>query len=326
MFNGKAGTRSNLRFESVGDREPDAGRDHLPFHGREMDINICPEVHSCRASSCIVGRLNTLIEHCCYHDFLRHFYYRRIHLFILHPRPNVKVTDQTDQTDRSLCSMGPIQSHMVAMIIEQLGDSAFIVRDLPGPAYAYAAALFETNDPRILDVNASYETIGVYTTPGALAGEQLQEILQQLRVESPKAKRHDIPVLYDGSDLDAVAHQLDIHPSSLIELHCSREYTCFAVGFCPGYPYLGWLHGKLQGIPRLPTPRTKTEPGSVGITGKQTAIYTLATPGGWPIIGRTPLTLVDVEDNYFPIRAGDLISFEPLSSEEDFQKLKGERL
>ncbi len=213
------------------------------------------------------------------------------------------------------------------MIIEPLGDSAFIIRDLPGPAYATAQALADLHDPRILDVNASYETIGVYTGPGELTINQLNDLLaSQPTTHIRHPKRHEIPVLYDGGDLKAVAQQFSLDPLAVIEIHCSQEYTCFAVGFCPGFPYLGWLHESIQGVPRMNTPRTHTAPGSVAITGKQTAIYPLDRPGGWPLIGRTPITLVDVDDNYFPIRAGDVVSFEPLLDEDAFRAMKGERL
>jgi len=213
------------------------------------------------------------------------------------------------------------------MIIERLGDAAFILRDLAGPAYAVAEAIADLHDPRIEDVNASYETVAVYSRPGALSVDQLQSLLADLPTLLDRApKRHDIPVLYDGEDLVAVAKHLGLQPSDVMEAHFSQEYRCFAVGFCPGFPYLGGLSEDIQGVPRMQTPRTHTPPGSVAITGKQTAVYPLDRPGGWPIIGRTPLTLVDVDDNYFPIRAGDLVSFEPLLDESEFRKLKGERL
>ena len=213
------------------------------------------------------------------------------------------------------------------MKIEALGDAAFIVRELSHPPFQVAEALLDLRDGRILDANASYETLGIYSMPGSLTSLDLEGLVEDLRLAPDQTpKRHDIPILYEGEDLPGVAKHLGISEGEVMALHCGEEYTCFAVGFCPGYPYLGWLPEELQGVPRLATPRTRTEPGSIGITGKQTGIYPLARPGGWPIIGRTPLTLVDVDDNYFPIRAGDLISFDPLRSEEEFRKLKGERL
>ena len=78
-------------------------------------------------------------------------------------------------------------------------------------------------------------------------------------------------------------------------------------------------------MPRLPTPRMRVEPGSVGLTGRQTGIYPLERPGGWNLIGRTPLELVDVEDGYFPLRPGDRVQFVAIDSVE-FSKLRGQRL
>ena len=78
----------------------------------------------------------------------------------------------------------------------------------------------------------------------------------------------------------------------------------YAIGFVPGFPYLGYLPAELCGVGRLPSPRLRVEPGSVGLTGRQTGVYPLPRPAGWNILGRTPLTLVDVADGYFPIRVG----------------------
>ena len=86
----------------------------------------------------------------------------------------------------------------------------------------------------------------------------------------------------------------------MIALHGGTRYTVYAIGFCPGFPYLGYLPDELAGVPRLPAPRLRVEEGSVGLTGRQTGIYTEVRPGGWNIVGRTPLRLVDVACEYFP--------------------------
>ena len=96
-------------------------------------------------------------------------------------------------------------------------------------------------------------------------------------------------------------------------------------GFCPGFPYLGYLPDELCGVPRLASPRVRVEPGSVGLTGRQTGLYPLARPGGWNLIGRTPLTVVDVAAGYFPIRPGDRVRFRPVARAE-YNTLAGERL
>ena len=111
----------------------------------------------------------------------------------------------------------------------------------------------------------------------------------------------------------------------MIHLHHETEYTVYAIGFCPGFPFLGYLPPALCGVPRLETPRPRLESGSVGLTGRQTGIYTEPRPGGWDILGRTPLELVNVVDGYFPLQTGDKVQFVRID-EVEFQRLKGERL
>jgi inhibitor of KinA len=103
------------------------------------------------------------------------------------------------------------------------------------------------------------------------------------------------------------------------------DYTVWAIGFCPGFPYLGYLCPELCGVPRLPSPRLRVETGTVGLTGRQTGIYTEPRPGGWNLIGRTPLELVNVKDGYFPLRTGDRVRFERID-EAEFGRLQGQRL
>ncbi len=111
----------------------------------------------------------------------------------------------------------------------------------------------------------------------------------------------------------------------LIRLHSQTVYTVYAIGFCPGFPYLGYLPEGLAGVPRLPAPRIKVAAGSVGLTGRQTGIYTEERPGGWNIVGRTPLELVNVRDNYFPLETGDRVQFRRID-ETGISKTGGERL
>ena len=135
-----------------------------------------------------------------------------------------------------------------------------------------------------------------------------------------------IPVCYEfGPDLAHVAAHLGLPAGEVIRLHTAAEYTVYAIGFVPGFPYLGYLPPGLCGVPRLTSPRLRVEPGSVGVTGRQTAVYPLARPGGWPLIGRTPLVLVDVADGFFPLRVGDRVRFARID-ERRYRELEGERL
>src|SRR4029077_17434779 len=111
----------------------------------------------------------------------------------------------------------------------------------------------------------------------------------------------------------------------VIRLHGETVYTVYAIGFCPGFPYLGYLPAPLCGGARLAAPRLRVEGGSVGLTGRQTGIYPEPRPGGWNLIGRTPLVLVDVAGGYFPLRTCDRVQFVPIDATA-FGQLQGERL
>ena len=109
----------------------------------------------------------------------------------------------------------------------------------------------------------------------------------------------EIPVKYGGEfgpDLKIMSKKLNISEESIINIHSSAIYRIYMIGFMPGFPYLGGLDERIS-FPRLSTPRIKVPSGSVGIAGKQTGIYPFESPGGWNIIGRTELSLFDVDAN-----------------------------
>ena len=217
------------------------------------------------------------------------------------------------------------------MKVERLGERAVILRDLPCQAYRLADALNSNQGlfHGFQEAVPSYDTVGIYFENRLASLSDLTGLIanavKNIGPEAP-LQYHDIPVCYEmGEDLVASADALGISPEQLVEAHVSQEYTCYAVGFCPGFGYLGYLDECISGLPRRPSPRLQVEPGSVGITGRQTAIYPSATPGGWNLIGRCPLQLVDVLQNYFPIQAGDRIRFYRVD-EAEFSRLRGERL
>ena len=133
-----------------------------------------------------------------------------------------------------------------------------------------------------------------------------------------------IPVAYGGEmgpDIDFVARHNGLSPEEVITLHTSGRYPVYMLGFTPGFPYLGGLTKKLW-TPRLETPRTRVPAGSVGIANNQTGIYPVDSPGGWRIIGRTPLKLFDPNrDDPFLVHPGEVVVFEAISGEE-FQRIK----
>ena len=203
-----------------------------------------------------------------------------------------------------------------------MGDAAFILRDLDAPPHLVANGLNLKTPKGVVEAVASYDTVGIFAS-GPFDPASLEIPGDYAALES---RSHRIPICYElGEDLEPTAKLLGLSAEELVTCHQSAEYTCYAVGFCPGFGYLGYLPDAIQGVPRRPSPRTRVEPGSMGMTGRQTAIYPLPRPGGWALIGMTPLTLVDVADEYFPIQAGDKVAFQRIGL-DDYYALKGEWL
>lgn len=132
-----------------------------------------------------------------------------------------------------------------------------------------------------------------------------------------------IPVCYDGEyapDMDDVCELTGLSKEEVIRIHSGTDYLIYMLGFLPGFPYLGGMDKRIEAA-RLDSPRTSIPVGAVGIGGKQTGIYPLASPGGWRLIGRTPVKVYDSErENPILYKAGDYIRFCPIS-EEEFQKI-----
>jgi inhibitor of KinA len=227
--------------------------------------------------------------------------------------------------------MGAFISMVVERRIFPLGDQALLVY-LPDEQTAihFAASVRQAGFPWLWDIVPAYASVGVYFDADRIRLIEVMEILQELPLstnpDSMIGKLHIIPCCYEMQlDLDRVAQRTGLTPDTVIELHTSCEYTVYAIGFCPGFPYLGYLPEPLCGVPRLASPRIRIDPGSVGLTAKQTGLYPLARPGGWNLIGRTPLVVVDVEDGFFPIRVGDRVRFKRID-ESEYRQLDGNRL
>lgn len=216
------------------------------------------------------------------------------------------------------------------MTLVPLGDQAWLVRCADERAAIRLANAIHRAAPVWLDdVLPAYATVGVYYDNRRVTCAAVEAWLKAFKPSSGAAtpgRSIKIPVCYEhGPDLPFAAELLKRSMEDVIHLHLKTEYTVYAIGFVPGFPYLGYLQKQLSGVPRLATPRTRVEPGSVGITGRQTGIYPLPRPGGWPLIGRTPLTIVDPDDGFFPISVGDRIRFERIDDSE-FKKRFGQRL
>lgn len=152
---------------------------------------------------------------------------------------------------------------------------------------------------------------------------RIEEGLQQTPFPEPKLTQ--IPAVYGepyGPDLDYVAQYHQISSEEVIQLHCSKPYLIYMIGFMPGYPYMGELPDGLI-TPRLKTPRLLVPAGSVAIAQKQTGIYSMESPGGWQIIGRTPIKLFDPPKKPPALlRMGDFVQFYPISKKE-FEQWQG---
>lgn len=126
----------------------------------------------------------------------------------------------------------------------------------------------------------------------------------------------EMPVLYEGEDLDRLAARAGISRAEVVRLHSSREYTVYFIGFMPGFPYMGPLPEPLR-LPRLSTPRIRVPAGSVAVAEELTGIYPASSPGGWHLLGRTPLRLFDPEqDPPALLLPGDMVRFRPVSAGE----------
>ncbi|HWG46184.1 MAG TPA: carboxyltransferase domain-containing protein [Gemmataceae bacterium] len=216
--------------------------------------------------------------------------------------------------------------------LQPLGDQAVLASfTAESEAFHWAAVVRRLAPPWLLDVVQAYSSVAVYFDLDQIrftaAAQALDGILRGAVADGIIATRlHSIPCCYEFQlDLPRVAQATKLTEDEVIRLHLDIEYTVYAIGFCPGFPYLGYLPNPLCGVPRLTAPRLRVEAGSVGLTGRQTGIYTEARPGGWNLIGRTPLELVHVADGYFPLRTGDRVRFARID-ETAFRQLQGRRL
>jgi inhibitor of KinA len=173
----------------------------------------------------------------------------------------------------------------------------------------------------IEEITPTYRSILIQYNPLIIGLDSLKGRLKELlgklsEVAIPKPRIIEIPTLYGGEsgpDLQFVAEHNEIPPDEVIQIHSSADYLIYMLGFTPGFPYLGGMSEKIA-APRLAVPRTKIPAGSVGIAGKQTGIYPIESPGGWQLIGRTPLKLYEPKRQPpIILQAGDYIRFVPVN-------------
>ncbi len=211
------------------------------------------------------------------------------------------------------------------------GDSAILV-ELPqvvDPAanawcVALAGAVWRRAEPAVRDVVPGYCSVTVYFDPLRINPEWLeQEIRNCAATLTPAARAAhatvDVPVCYGGEhgpDLDALALFAGSTPDDVVARHTSVIYRVYMIGFLPGFPYMGEVDARIA-APRRNTPRAAVPAGSVAIAGSQTGIYPQASPGGWNVIGRTPLRLFDgSREHPCALRAGDSVRFRAITTEQ----------
>jgi len=231
------------------------------------------------------------------------------------------------------------------MEITPLGDSAVLIRvaenfdDAPGDALnkvlGAKRSLEAAQIPGAIEITPAYTTVALFYDPvraidaGASVENLFGWIEQRIRQALSNAKEIqadrvetsliEIPVCYEQEfafDLDEVARHAGIGREEVVDLHCGAEYRVHCVGFTPGFPFLGGLPRKIA-TPRRDVPRKEIPAGSVAIGGKQTGIYPTKSPGGWNVIGRTPLRLFDPQKSPPALlQAGNRVQFRSITREE----------
>jgi inhibitor of KinA len=225
-----------------------------------------------------------------------------------------------------------------------MGDRALVIEfgDRPDPELsariaAVAQHLRASPPPGLLDIVPAYTTlalhydpvlIGVGTTPYEALIQKIEVWLHaQTDAKMPRGRLVEIPVCYGGGfgeDLDEVARQHGLTPEEVATIHAGTDYRVYMLGFVPGFAYLGDLDARIA-TPRRDTPRPRVPAGSVAIGGDQTGVYPLETPGGWQLIGRTPVKLFTPEaEPPCLLGAGDTVRFVAISRAE-FDTLSGVR-
>ncbi len=225
------------------------------------------------------------------------------------------------------------------MKITPLGDSALIVR-LGDPSSASSRETLATvlrmqktiegaSIPGVIECVAAYTTVAVFFDPAtngeitfALMEEKVRDAFEKSKRSQSGAapsSRHRIPVCCDSEfalDLVSVAESSGLLPEDVMTLFCATEFSVACIGFTPGFPYLTGLPRKLA-TPRRSVPRPQLAAGAVAIGGDQAGIYPMVSPGGWNVVGRTPLTLFSPEKNPPSLlKAGDRVRFQQVSRVE----------
>ena len=213
-------------------------------------------------------------------------------------------------------------------IVIELGDEISI--ECNRRVHSLHKAIFRADLPGVVDVIPTYRSILVEYDAMQVSYADINASLLDIDAGSADTPQDDatvihLPVLYGGEygpDLEHVAQNAGMSADEVVDLHSGTEYPVYMMGFTPGFPYLGGMSERIA-TPRLSTPRGVIPAGSVGIAEAQTGVYPIESPGGWQLIGRTPLRLFDV-DRTPPslIDAGDCVRFVPLADEDEYRHIE----
>lgn len=222
------------------------------------------------------------------------------------------------------------------MLIHTAGENALIIYlgDAPGAdvaarVRALANAIPAALGDHLIDLIPSYASLLVVYDALTTDHMHVRRCLRRLSLDDSddgsEGRCIELPVYYSeesGADLAAVADGAGLSVSEVIDLHSSREYRVYAIGFAPGFAYLGELDERLK-TPRLKTPRQRVPRGAVAIADRQTAVYPAVSPGGWNLIGSCPQRMFDPDrDPSMPVAVGDRVRFCPISR-DDFLRAGG---
>jgi len=223
------------------------------------------------------------------------------------------------------------------MQFKPAGDSALLIifgdridEGINKKVHAVANAIEKASPDWLIEVVPTYTSIYVYYDPLKLSYQEVLDAIKPFLSAEPKEEKPrivEIPTVYGGEfgpDIEFVAQHNGLTTDDVIEIHSKPLYRVYMLGFTPGFAYLGGMDERIA-TPRLEKPRLKVPAGSVGIAGKQTGIYPIESPGGWRLIGRTPLRLFTPEkDPPTLLQPGDYVKFVPISEEEFWEIHKRE--
>lgn len=190
-------------------------------------------------------------------------------------------------------------------------------------------AVLAAADPAIIEAVPAYTTVLVHYRPEVRSFAEMKAFLADLASKTAADSTAEtgrrtlvVPVCYGlhfGPDLWEMEEKLNLSRQEIIDIHSGRDYRIYMMGFLPGFVYLGGMDERIA-YPRLKKPRLRIDAGAVGIAGGQTGIYPSVSPGGWRIIGNTPIRLFDpAKDPAVPVSAGDAIRFRPISVDEWYE-------